>query len=290
MNFLTPGEAPDAGLRRIIREKTVESIETLSLAAADPVYAVHEVRKNIKRIRAALRLARFALGQAGFRQENFAFRDMGRRLASARDAAVLRETLRLILRSAEIPEDEISLIERDLFGLVSEPGAELDLHLAGELMDSFRAAGGNVMKAEMVLDESDFVYDGLAHTAEKARRAYKNAYAPPETAEKFHEWRKQVKYLWHQFEFLAELGGPGAEIPTEDLEHLAGQLGLAHDAANLHAWLIREKPTSAVVEFSRLVRLVHRIRLDHEGAARPHGRALFTQEPKALLSWYPQVN
>ena len=287
MYFLKPGEAPATGLRRILRERIDESIDHLARADAAPELAVHEVRKNIKRIRAALRLARFGLGEAVYSIENFRFRDLGRKLAAARDATVERETLRSILLDAELLVEEVGPIEAGLFGAPPDSHAWSARLPSAELIADFRAAGERVAQMEMDAGSGDFIYNGLADTAARARRRYREAYASPETAEKFHEWRKQVKYLWHQFEILSGSPGSDGAVLAEDLEHLSGRLGLAHDAVILHARLLGEGPEIPGIDPGWLARTVHRARLDHEGAARPHGRRLFTQKPEELLDWYP---
>jgi len=287
MYFLNPREAPAAGLRRILRERIDETIDHLVRAEAAPESAVHEVRKNIKRIRAALRLARFGLGEAAYSTENYRFRDLGRKLAAARDATVLRETLRSILLDSEHSVEEVGPIEVGLFGPPPDPSAGFSLLPSAELIADFRAAGERVAQMEMDAGSGDFVYNGLADTAARARRRYREAYEHPETAEKFHEWRKQVKYLWHQFEILSGTPGSDGVVLAEDLEHLSGQLGLAHDAAILYDWLITKAPETPGIDPGRLARIVRRARLDHEGAALPHGRRLFTQKPEELLDWYP---
>ena len=54
---------------------------------------MHEARKDMKKLRALLRLARGELGEDTFRRENACFRDAGRELAGVRDADVMLDTL-----------------------------------------------------------------------------------------------------------------------------------------------------------------------------------------------------
>ena len=54
---------------------------------------VHEIRKAIKRLRALLALMRGELGPKRYARENAALRDCARRLAGARDAEVMLDTL-----------------------------------------------------------------------------------------------------------------------------------------------------------------------------------------------------
>src|ERR671917_266737 len=55
--------------------------------------AVHEARKDMKKLRALLRLLRGELGDRVRARENAAFRDAARELAGVRDADVMLETL-----------------------------------------------------------------------------------------------------------------------------------------------------------------------------------------------------
>ena len=54
---------------------------------------MHEARKDMKKLRALLRLARGELGEEIFGRENACFRDAARELAGTRDADVMLETL-----------------------------------------------------------------------------------------------------------------------------------------------------------------------------------------------------
>ncbi len=75
---------PD-GMRRIARGQLDAGIDEL---AGQPNRgldeAVHETRKRLKRLRAALRLERSAIGAETYRRENAAFRDLGKRLSAPR--------------------------------------------------------------------------------------------------------------------------------------------------------------------------------------------------------------
>src|SRR4051812_45150108 len=91
---LHTGEPTPEGLRRIARGQLDRAQSELKGAPKRRLAAaVHDTRKSLKRLRAAVRLGRDALGEETYEQENRAFRDTGRRLAGVRDASVLVETL-----------------------------------------------------------------------------------------------------------------------------------------------------------------------------------------------------
>jgi hypothetical protein len=91
---LRSGEGAADGVRRIARGQIDFAADQLDgKGDGDLDSAVHESRKAFKRLRALVRVSRDALGDEAYRRENTIFRDAGRRLSAARDAAVLVETL-----------------------------------------------------------------------------------------------------------------------------------------------------------------------------------------------------
>lgn len=80
-------------LRRCAREQLDDAAgELRGTAGADPVTAIHEARKDLKKARSLLRLARPCLPADAYRGENARLRDIARALAGTRDADVLAQT------------------------------------------------------------------------------------------------------------------------------------------------------------------------------------------------------
>src|SRR5581483_2794522 len=83
------GSVPEE-LRRCAREQLDRAIEELSTGVhEDPVEAVHDARKALKKARSLLRLSRGTLDRDERRRDNAALRHAGRELSSARDAEVM---------------------------------------------------------------------------------------------------------------------------------------------------------------------------------------------------------
>ena len=69
-------------LRRIARGRIDHALDELrGKTDSTPEEAVHEARKDMKKLRALLRLARGELGEETFARENACFRDAARELA-----------------------------------------------------------------------------------------------------------------------------------------------------------------------------------------------------------------
>ena len=86
------GEPVPGGIQRIVREEIEAAARHLSgKGAAGRDEAIHEARKNVKKIRGVLRLMRPELGEI-YGLENTFFRDVGRQLSQFRDAGATVET------------------------------------------------------------------------------------------------------------------------------------------------------------------------------------------------------
>jgi hypothetical protein len=86
------GEPVPEGIKRIVREEIEAAVRHLSgQGKPDRDEAIHEARKNVKKIRGVLRLMRPELGEI-YRLENTHFRDIGRQLSQFRDAGAMIET------------------------------------------------------------------------------------------------------------------------------------------------------------------------------------------------------
>ena len=88
----------------------------------DPVGAVHGARKDLKKARALLRLARPGMPAKDYRKENRRLRDLGRELSGGRDAdvmlvALLQNTQRRSEAALQHKPDAIA------DGLADRPGA-----------------------------------------------------------------------------------------------------------------------------------------------------------------------
>src|SRR5918999_3919048 len=91
---LGEGEAVPEGVARIARGRIDHALDELcGKSDSSPEEAVHEARKDMKKLRALLRLVRGEVGDKTYRRESDAFRDAGRELAGVRDADVMLATL-----------------------------------------------------------------------------------------------------------------------------------------------------------------------------------------------------
>ena len=284
MSFeLEPGETVGTGVRRIVDEQLAEALDELrnsKPAKADET--VHAARKRFKRIRAMVRLIREELGEETFAHENASFRDSGASLAEARDAAVLVQTLDRLKDRLDpevfAPARKLLLARRRMISrrvLKDGNGLESVARAAEQARD--RVAGWTI-------DHDGFraLRPGLQRIYRDGRRAYKLC-QPGAHADLFHEWRKQVKNLWHQLEILEPIWPEVMKKLADECHALADALGQDHDLAVLRTVLEAEAPTSAG-QPSPLLQAIEADRSDLQRCARTLGARIFAEKPKAFVA------
>ena len=102
---ISPAEPVPDEVRRVARGRIDHAIDELRCSSeSSREEAVHEARKDMKKLRALLRLVRGELGERVYSAENACFRDVARELAGVRDADVMLATLTdLEQRYGELP-------------------------------------------------------------------------------------------------------------------------------------------------------------------------------------------
>jgi CHAD domain-containing protein len=91
---LERGEPVPEGIARVAYGRIDDALDELQgRTEASPEVAVHSARKDMKKLRALLRLVRGETGDEVYRRESSAFGDAGRELSGLRDADVMIATL-----------------------------------------------------------------------------------------------------------------------------------------------------------------------------------------------------
>jgi CHAD domain-containing protein len=221
----------------------------------DPVEAVHDARKRMKKTRALLRLARPAMRADAFRAYNRELRDQGRALSGARDADVMVETIdALAAHNTRRVKRAHFMAVRGRF--VTGAAGALPEHRVGALAHSADRWPLGAISSETLVDAATTTY----------RRGRKAA-AKPATTENLHEWRKRVKDLWYQARLL------GIKRLGKDAKALSKLLGSDHDLAVLGAQLAADDPLQPLIADRRA---------ELQKEARMLGERVYEDPPKAF--------
>lgn len=276
--ILDPCKPLPAEVRRVVQEQLTTAHHRLVRAQAEPERmeeAVHGTRKQIKKLRALLRLVRPALSKKVYRTENLAYRDIARRLAGQRTQAVQQATWAELTRHPAFPlnVDEVTRLGQQLAEAL--PESEGDASAIPLVIAELEAARERA-------EEWFFRADGFAPLAAGLEALYRRGRAlgaevrRAPTPERLHEWRKQVKYLWHACQLLHPLWPEMMDTWVSTLKQLADRLGQEHDLAELHEQLTN-LPVGTEVQ-SLIVAEQKKLR----AAATRVGARLYAEQPAAF--------
>ena len=281
---LNPDESLADGTKRILLECVDSVYELMTDPQPAPEEAVHNARKTFKRIRAALRLVRDETGTEWYRRENAFYRDVGRILAPVRDSTVL------VLSLDDVLEDNTAAVPADRYAAIREKLVQRHEDIVTELLErqqvmdivARRMEDGCRRLEEMPV--SSMLFDpygkGLRRVFRQGREAMALAFDDPDNPAKFHEWRKQVKYLWHHMEILTPTWPLILSDTADQLHLLSDFLGDAHDMLVLKETLASEPDLSAGEEdLAALYTLLDRRRRTLEEASRTLGMRLYCEKP-----------
>jgi CHAD domain-containing protein len=196
--------------------------------------AIHDIRKALKRLRALVRLLRAELGEPVYRREHAILRDAARRLAGARDAEVMVDTLDALLQRHPRKLGR----RRPLIELRKRLVAEREEAARHALSD--RATLGEVMCELSGLRERAARWElterpGIGIVESDLRRIYRQGKERMRRAGRAsigrgkggarasHEWRKSVKDLRYAAEIL------GLRPVARRADGLGELLGEEHD-------------------------------------------------------------
>jgi CHAD domain-containing protein len=259
---LTFTETPAEAVERVRREQLDAAADSLE-RGEDPVEAIHDARKRIKKTRALLRLAGPGLSKKRYRRRNRALRDAGRAMSSTRDADVLAETID-DLAERYAGQQPTTFFARIRKGLETEPEADASAHA-----DALRALAGEAWPLKDLSPED--LAASLRHTYARGRKAFATADGDPTTAN-LHEWRKRVKDLWYQQRLLEAIWPGVMKAQAKEAKALSKLLGSDHDLAVL----------AQHVDDPDLHDLIDARRAELLADARALGRRVYAERPKAF--------
>ena len=288
---IAENETVPEAVRRMARELIDDASAQLTHPKDDPHEAVHEARKDFKKLRGLIRLVRSSLGDA-YQLENACYRDAGRELSDVRDAQAMLETfealrerypnetrsLKGIGRRLERRRERIATADTTFDEKRSSVAARLDQ--ARERVETW----------PVHLDRFDTLAEGLQRTYSRGRSAMAAAYQE-RSPHAFHEWRKRAKYSWYHAHILTPIWPPVMAALEKELHQLSTLLGDHHDLAVLRE--LGQTESAEVGTQRQVVRLMELVDLrqkELEDEAQLLGSRIYCDKPKAfrgrLAAWW----
>ena len=275
---------PADALRAAVREQLDDAVRRLrDDRSGDPAEAVHEARKDLKKARSLLRLARPGLPRAVYRRENGVLRDTGRSLSGARDADVLVTTAADLGEryAGQLPEAQFAALGAGLAAAAADARAGEGDAAAADGVATLDAVAARV--GDWPLERCD--HDTLVHGATRAYRRGRTALAAVEktpSVERLHDLRKRVKDLWYHGRLLEEAWPRVVKAQSKAAHDLADLLGDDHDLAVLAERVERGVATDAPIDDEAVLGLIARRRAELQAEAMPIARRLYAEPQKAF--------
>ncbi|HWN65571.1 MAG TPA: CHAD domain-containing protein, partial [Candidatus Binatus sp.] len=265
-------------LKRIFREEIESAVRLCRHPARQRGATVHEVRKHLKKLRAALRLTKTEVGKNRWASEDLFLREIGRLVSDLRDAHVRYQTLIQLRDDADqqFPRiEELLSMEQESFSAAFagwQKRAIPKLERAGERLSKWPLSG--------------ITWKQICGVVAKVYRRGQNRLAKAlkkRDPESFHVWRMSVKELWYQLRILRPLNRLVLEEIASDAKTLGELLGSAHDFAFLLARLDRERGDEALYdELVQLQKLIQKRGKQLHRDALELGRRFYAEPSKAF--------
>jgi CHAD domain-containing protein len=268
---------PDA-LRAVLVERLEHALGALRDANADTAAeAVHDARKDIKKARALLRLARPALPEASYDNENAALRDIARSLSAAREADVLAETLelvatRLVGRMPELELDTLCVRVAELAASSRPQEAAGAGAIPEQTVGALEEAVTRARALELDRCDTSTLVAGSVRAYARGADALTVA-QDDTTVEHLHDWRKRAKDLWYHQRLLRDAWPEVLKAQAGAADRLTKLLGDDHDLAQLAEHL----PDEPIV-----LEAIAELRTEIQADAWELGRRVYAEKPKAF--------
>jgi len=273
-------ESVRRGVKHLACKRLGKALE--HLRHCQELEAVHEVRKDIKQLRALLRLVREAMPYSQYRFCSRRLRKAGAELGVARDAHVKLNALRNLVSHyrSELPPASLADLKRLLAADCRDQQSRLSVaHTPGKVRKILADLCDDRRSFRIKCSGWAAIGPGIKRSYRCGRRAFKQA-RNTERAEDFHEWRKRVKDLFYQIGLLKPIWPEQLAAAEAELKHLGDYLGDDHDLVLLtEPGMAKRFRRRARAEASELAQLVARRQRELRDKAIALGSRFYREKP-----------
>jgi len=283
---LHAGETAGAGIKRVLAGQVDNAIDHLrGEAGTEPAEAVHEARKDVKKIRSALRLVRDAIGDDVWRRENEHYRDVARKLSSFRDAEILVEALDgLGERFGPSARDRFDAFRGQLNeeNRAAHDDGSVERAMVGAAAE-LAAGRSRIDGLPLDGDGWDLLGPGLHRSYRRGRKRLR-AVEEQASVTNLHELRKRVKDLWYQLRLITDADREMLGSLADQTHDLSDHLGDDHDLALLREQVQRRRDAfSSPGDQRHLLEEIDQRRGELQFAAISLGDRIYAEKPKRFI-------
>src|SRR4029450_2196243 len=244
---------------------------------------VHEVRKHLKKLRAAMRLAIPEVGKNQHAREDRCVRKIGRLVSDLRDAQVRLQTfIQLRDETAKGPDDSPFPRIEELLSLERESFSAAFAGWQEQAIPQLERAEARLLKWPLQGLTWKQICCAVGKIYKRGQRGLAKTINDPDP-ENFHAWRKRVKDIWYQLRILQPLNRVVLDEMAHDADVLGELLGREHDFDFLMARLEKESGDDALRdELARLQKFIRNRGRRLCRDALELGRRFYAEPPKAF--------
>lgn len=279
-------ESVPAALRRVVRKRIHDTLELIGgKPDSNTSERIHEARKQLKQVRALLRLMEPEVGHKRRAKADHRLREVARSLTPFRDATVLLATLQSLLPRGRQGSATLRKL-RSILDVRRRRTRALALASAARrkaLTKALRDAEGRIAKWSFQRRGWKAIGPGLerSYTASRSAAA---AVLADHSDEALHESRKRAKDLLYTLQFLRNAGPAAVRSRIHAVHHLTDLLGTDHDLAVLQATLSRElRGQLQSTELQRLTTTVRKQRRTLQKEAREAARKIYAEDADTFI-------
>jgi CHAD domain-containing protein len=245
-------ESVAKAVRRLCCERIDDALETLEKGRK--LHAVHNVRKEIKKMRSVLRLMREEIGKNAYSRQTRKLREAANLLTAFRDAQVKLNAFDGLTKDFKrrLPQEPFPEIKTALRKNCRAEEKKLGRAIAS-LKEILRESKQQLGKLKIESKGWRAIEPGLKKIYRRGHEAFEAARRKP-TPENFHEWRKRVKDLWHQLRLLGPAQPRRLNGRAKNLEKLGDHLGDDHDLFMLREFITNQfEPAENIEAVDKLI-------------------------------------
>jgi CHAD domain-containing protein len=223
------GESADQALHRLLNERTLRARKKLTEPLGDS--AIHEVRRELKRVRAVLDLAQAHVRSKDHRRWQHRLHQCSLELAGARDARARVQSLSLIsaVDRAGIANGFWKGLDRRLHKEASTLTRSLNRqHRPRRVRRWLKELAEEFQSRRWAVPGWQELGERIRETYRRGRRCWRQVQARP-SARNQHRWRRCTKKLTYQLALLQPKDSDSLAGWVLGLERLGDQLGEDHD-------------------------------------------------------------
>jgi CHAD domain-containing protein len=286
-------ESVSKAIRRLGRERIEDALECLKDCSDGE--ATHSARKDIKKVRAVLRLVRAEIKGKEFRQVTKPLREAAKHLAAQRDAYVRVKTVKSLIGhfKGQLADGALRAIRAELRSTFEEELRRVAKERKAKAVEQLLRRAAKQLEHLNVRGKGwKALSHGVKTTYADGQRAYQVA-LESSSAEDFHKWRKRAKDLWYQVTLLRRVWPEQIDAMVKELEMLGEYLGDDHDLVMLQQALNeRCAGEKHLRELKTLAALIEERHRELRTAALALGARFYAEKPSAFcnrLAGYWQI-